>query len=62
MHAAGYERSHPIEDAASLVDIELPRPEAQGRDILVAVRAVSVNPVDTKVVTFNDGSCWVPGW
>ena len=49
MHAVGYETSLPIENDASLVDIELPRPEALGRDILVAVRAVSVNPVDTKV-------------
>ena len=33
----------------SLVDIELPRPSAAGRDLLVEVRAVSVNPVDYKV-------------
>jgi NADPH2:quinone reductase len=31
------------------VDIELPRPSAIGRDLLVEVRAVSVNPVDYKV-------------
>ncbi len=65
MHAVGYERSHPVEDAASLVDIELPRPEAQGRDILVAVRAVSVNPVDTKVrmrAQPDPGGWKVLGW
>ena len=65
MHAVGYERSRPIADAASLVDIELPRPEAQGRDILVAVRAVSVNPVDTKVrmrAQADPGSWKVLGW
>ena len=39
----------PIGDPASLVDLDLPRPEPAGRDLLVAVRAVSVNPVDTKV-------------
>jgi len=31
------------------MDIELPRPSATGRDLLVEVRAVSVNPVDYKV-------------
>ncbi|WP_421020670.1 alcohol dehydrogenase catalytic domain-containing protein, partial [Klebsiella pneumoniae] len=33
----------------SLIDITLPEPVATGRDLLVEVRAVSVNPVDTKV-------------
>ncbi len=32
-----------------LTDIDLPTPVATGRDLLVEVRAVSVNPVDTKV-------------
>ncbi|NQX17021.1 zinc-binding alcohol dehydrogenase family protein [Rathayibacter sp. VKM Ac-2857] len=32
-----------------LTDIELPEPEASGHDLLVRVRAVSVNPVDTKI-------------
>ncbi len=31
------------------MDIDLPEPVATGRDILVRVQAVSVNPVDTKV-------------
>lgn len=65
MRAVGYELSRPIEDAASLADIELPRPEAQGRDILVAVRAVSVNPVDTKVrvrAQPDPGGWKVLGW
>jgi hypothetical protein len=35
--------------AEALVDITLPDPVAQGHDLLVEVRAVSVNPVDTKV-------------
>ena len=39
----------PIDDPRSLIDIDLPTPEARGRDLLVEVRAVSVNPVDTKV-------------
>jgi NADPH2:quinone reductase len=49
MHAVGYQKSLPAEDPAALVDIELPRPEPAGRDLLVEIRAVSVNPVDTKV-------------
>lgn len=32
-----------------LTDIELPEPTATGHDLLVEVRAVSINPVDTKV-------------
>jgi NADPH:quinone reductase len=39
----------PITVANSLLDTELPRPSATGRDLLVEVRAVSVNPVDYKV-------------
>lgn len=49
MRAVGYQNPLPIDDPASLVDIELPKPEPTGRDLLVEVRAVSVNPVDTKV-------------
>ncbi|MEM9631063.1 MAG: zinc-binding alcohol dehydrogenase family protein [Pseudomonadota bacterium] len=39
----------PIDDPNSFLDVDLPKPTPQGRDILVAVKAVSVNPVDTKV-------------
>jgi zinc-binding alcohol dehydrogenase family protein len=49
MKAVGYKKSLPIEDAESLVDFVAEKPEPQGRDIRVAVKAVSVNPVDTKV-------------
>jgi NADPH:quinone reductase len=49
MRAIGYQETGPIERADSLVDIELPKPEPTGRDLLVEIRAVSVNPVDTKV-------------
>ena len=38
-----------IDDPQSLVEVDLPRPVPGPRDLLVAVRAVSVNPVDTKV-------------
>ena len=49
MRAIGYQKPSPITDEASLVDIELPRPAPDRHDILVEVRAVSVNPVDYKV-------------
>jgi zinc-binding alcohol dehydrogenase family protein len=49
MRAIGYQASRPIDHAESLMDIDLPRPEPRGHDLLVAVKAVSVNPVDTKV-------------
>jgi len=65
MRAIGYQTSQPITAADALVDIELPRPVAEGRDILVAVRAVSVNPVDTKVrkrAQPEPGAWKVLGW
>lgn len=39
----------PVTDPNAFLDVDLPRPTPSGRDILVAVKAVSVNPVDTKV-------------
>ncbi|MCC8343794.1 zinc-binding alcohol dehydrogenase family protein [Pseudomonas stutzeri] len=39
----------PIDNPQALIDITLPRPTPGPRDLLVEVRAVSVNPVDTKV-------------
>jgi zinc-binding alcohol dehydrogenase family protein len=39
----------PITDPASLQDVELAQPVAQGHDLLVKVEAISVNPVDAKV-------------
>jgi len=49
MKAVGYKTPSPIADEASLVDIDLPKPTPTGHDILVEVKAVSVNPVDYKV-------------
>ena len=51
MRAVGYRQSLPIADAESLLDVELPEPQPGPRDLLVEVRAVSVNPVDTKIRT-----------
>jgi zinc-binding alcohol dehydrogenase family protein len=49
MKAIGYQNNLPATEAEALVDITLPDPAATGHDLLVEVRAVSVNPVDTKV-------------
>lgn len=64
MKAVAYRRSLPITDAESLLDVTLPEPVAQGRDLLVRVEAVSVNPVDTKIRARVDpqGADKVLGW
>src|SRR3954469_25895666 len=49
MRAVGDRKSLPIDDPQSLLDIEIDKPAPQGRDLLVQVKAVSVNPVDYKV-------------
>ena len=49
MKAVGLTRYLPIEDPESLMDVELKKPQPDGRDLLVAVKAIGVNPVDTKV-------------
>lgn len=48
MRAVAFLRPLPITDDRSLVDIEVDRPTPTGQDLLVEVRAVSVNPVDAK--------------
>jgi zinc-binding alcohol dehydrogenase family protein len=47
--AIGYRACLPCSDPAALIDLDLPMPQATGRDILVKIEAVSVNPVDYKV-------------
>ncbi|MDR5834067.1 zinc-binding alcohol dehydrogenase family protein [Caballeronia sp. LZ034LL] len=49
MKAIGFTRYLPISDPQALVDIELDQPTPTGRDLLVKVEAIAVNPVDTKV-------------
>ena len=48
MKAVGLYRYLPIDDPESFLDLELDTPAASGRDLLVEVKAISVNPVDTK--------------
>jgi zinc-binding alcohol dehydrogenase family protein len=49
MKAVGYRKSLPIDAADALFDFETGKPEPRERDIRVAVKAVSANPVDYKV-------------
>lgn len=49
MKAVGYQTAGSIDRPDALLDIELPRPVPTGRDLLVEVQAIAVNPVDTKV-------------
>jgi zinc-binding alcohol dehydrogenase family protein len=65
MKAIAYREAGPIDRPDALIDVELPRPAASGRDLLVEVAAVSVNPVDVKVragVAPPDGGLKVLGW
>lgn len=49
MKAVAYFESLAIDDPRALQDVTLPEPLPGPRDLLVEVRAISVNPVDTKV-------------
>ncbi|WP_028630788.1 zinc-binding alcohol dehydrogenase family protein [Metapseudomonas resinovorans] len=65
MKAVAYFQNLPIDNPDSLQDIELPEPQPGPRDLLVEVRAISVNPVDTKVrrnATPEAGQPKVLGW
>jgi len=65
MKAIGYKENLPIEDIKSLQDITLETPKATGKDILVEIKAISVNPADYKVRAGMpvEGDDWkVIGW
>jgi zinc-binding alcohol dehydrogenase family protein len=65
MKAVGYKEPLPVDHPDALVDIELPEPSPAGRDMLVEVRAISVNPVDTKIrrsTAAEPGEFKVLGW
>ncbi len=49
MKAIGLYRYLPVEDEQSFVEVDIPAPIPGDRDVLVRVKAVSVNPVDTKM-------------
>ncbi len=48
MKAVGLYKYLPIDHPESLLDLEVDTPVATGHDLLVGVKAISVNPVDTK--------------
>lgn len=48
MKAVGFYKYLPIDDPEALLDVEVEQPQPSGRDLLVEVKAISVNPVDTK--------------
>ncbi|MBV1815593.1 MULTISPECIES: zinc-binding alcohol dehydrogenase family protein [Pseudomonas] len=65
MKAVAYYQSLPVSNPDSLQNIELPEPVAGARDLLVEVKAISVNPVDTKIrqnVSPENGDAKVLGW
>jgi len=49
MKAVGYSKMGPIAADLSLEDIIIDEPIPSARDLLVEIKAISVNPVDTKV-------------
>ncbi|MEM7030051.1 MAG: zinc-binding alcohol dehydrogenase family protein [Chloroflexota bacterium] len=46
MKAIGINWKVPDSDPEGLIDLELPKPVSTGRDLLVAIKAVAVNPAD----------------
>lgn len=54
MKAVGLYKHLPVDHEESLIDLELDKPKAEGRDLLVRVEAVGVNPVDYKVRANGD--------
>ncbi|MCL1113643.1 zinc-binding alcohol dehydrogenase family protein [Shewanella basaltis] len=65
MKAIGYKQSLPITHPESLIDVTLTQPIATGRDLLIKVSAIAVNPADYKVrlnMPPVDGEVKVIGW
>ncbi|MFV0885685.1 zinc-binding alcohol dehydrogenase family protein [Metapseudomonas otitidis] len=65
MKAVAYFQNLPIDHPDALQDIDLPEPTPGPRDLLVEVRAISVNPVDTKIrrnAAPENGQPRVLGW
>lgn len=49
MKAVGLYEYLSVDDERCFIDVEVDKPKATGRQLLVEIKAVSVNPVDTKV-------------
>jgi NADPH:quinone reductase-like Zn-dependent oxidoreductase len=48
MSAIGFTHSLPVNEDSSLFEFELSKPQPGPRDLLVEVKAISVNPADAK--------------
>jgi len=65
MRAIGFQQPGGIDRNEALIDVGLPTPKPERRDLLVNVKAVSVNPVDTKkrkVIQPAPGAWQVLSW
>jgi zinc-binding alcohol dehydrogenase family protein len=65
MKAVGYKHAGEIDREEALVDIDIAKPVAEGHDILVEVKAISVNPVDYKIRqnrSSENGEWQIIGW
>ncbi|MBX9347960.1 zinc-binding alcohol dehydrogenase family protein [Chromobacterium vaccinii] len=65
MKAVAYYQSLPISHPEALQDVQLPEPAIGEHDLLVEVKAISVNPVDVKVranMAPEAGQARVLGW
>ena len=65
MKAIGYQDNLPINNEMALQDIIIDTPVASGRDVLVEVKAISVNPVDYKIREARpaaEGEFAIIGW
>ena len=65
MKAIGYTHSLDINEPNALVDLEIDKPSASGRDLLVKISAIAVNPVDYKIrqrVNPEGGEPKILGW
>ena len=65
MKAIGYQHCQPDQNKAILLDFELDKPVATRRDCLVEIKAIAVNPVDTKIRATaqpEEGDYKVLGW
>lgn len=54
MKAVGLHKYLPIEHEESLIDMDVQKPVPAGKDLLVEIKAISINPVDTKVRSPKD--------
>ena len=64
MNALGYTQAHLLQDF-NLRPMELPDPNPSGRDLLVEVKAVGLNPIDYKIRSRRSGTDGQPvilGW